>query len=183
MNLSPTAKVVLGMIALGERTGYDVKRTVERSTAFFWGASYGQIYPELERLERAGLVKGKAQTGGRGRREYTVTARGRRALTEWLSADAPLAFNTRDEGLLKQFFGDLVPIEVQLENVRRVIAQNESGLAFFRTIVAEGSTADVLEYGIDFLEWNIQWWRGFEGRLKRRARAPRPSDSSAQDRP
>ena len=183
MNLSPTAKVVLGMIALGERTGYDVKRTVEHSTAFFWGASYGQIYPQLERLERAGLVKGKAQTGGRGRREYTVTARGRRALTEWLSADAPLAFNTRDEGLLKQFFGDLVPLEVQLENVRRVIAQNESGLAFFRTIVAEGSTADVLEYGIDFLEWNIQWWRGFEGRLKRRARAPRPSDSSAQDRP
>jgi DNA-binding PadR family transcriptional regulator len=183
MNLSPTAKVVLGMIALGERTGYDIKRTVEHSTAFFWGASYGQIYPELERLERAGLVKGKAQTGGRGRREYTVTARGRRALTEWLSADAPLAFNTRDEGLLKQFFGDLVPLEVQLENVRRVIAQNESGLAFFRTIVAEGSTADVLEYGIDFLEWNIQWWRGFEGRLKRRARAPRRSDSSAQDRP
>ena len=183
MNLSPTAKVVLGMIALGERTGYDVKRTVEHSTAFFWGASYGQIYPELERLERAGLVKGKAQTSGRGRREYTVTARGRRALTEWLSADAPLAFNTRDEGLLKQFFGDLVPLEVQLENVRRVIAQNESGLAFFRTIVAKGSTADVLEYGIDFLEWNIQWWRGFEGRLKRRARAPRPSDSSAQDRP
>ena len=183
MNLSPTAKVVLGMIALGERTGYDIKRTVEHSTAFFWGASYGQIYPELGRLERAGLVKGKAQTGGRGRREYTVTARGRRALAEWLSADAPLAFNTRDEGLLKQFFGDLVPLEVQLENVRRVIAQNESGLAFFRTIVAEGSTADVLEYGIDFLEWNIGWWRGFEGRLKRRARAPRPSDSSAQDRP
>ena len=67
MNLSPTAKVVLGMIALGERTGYDIKRTVEKSTAFFWGASYGQIYPELERLERAGLVKGKAVTGGRAR--------------------------------------------------------------------------------------------------------------------
>ena len=82
---------------------------------------------------------------------------------------------------MKQFFGDLVPLEVQLENVRRVIAQNESALAFFRTIVAEGSTADVLAYGIDFLEWNIQWWRGLERRLKRRARAPRPSESAAPD--
>ena len=181
MNLSPTAKVVLGMIALGERTGYDIKRTVEHSTAFFWGASYGQIYPELERLERAGLVKGKVVAGGRARREYTVTAKGRRALTEWLSADGQLAFNTRDEGLLKQFFGDLVPLEVQLENVRRVIAQNEAALAFFRTIVAEGSTADVLAYGIDFLEWNIEWWRGLERRLKRRARAHRPSESAAPD--
>jgi DNA-binding PadR family transcriptional regulator len=182
MELSPTAKVVLGMIALGERTGYDIKRTVEQSTAFFWGASYGQIYPELERLERAGLVKGKV-AGGRGRREYTVTAKGRRALTAWLSAEGPLVFNTRDEGLLKQFFGDLVPPDVQLENVRRVIAQNQAALAFLRTIVAEGSTADVLAYGIAFLEWNIEWWRGLERRLKRRARAPRPSESPARGRP
>src|SRR5204862_7708103 len=77
MDLSPTAKVVLGMIASGARTGYDIKRTVERSTAFFWGASYGQIYPELERLERGGLVKGKVVAGGRARREYSVTAKGR----------------------------------------------------------------------------------------------------------
>jgi PadR family transcriptional regulator AphA len=58
MELSPTAYVVLGMLNLGARTGYDIKGIVDRSTRFFWAASYGQIYPELNRLEHAGLVKG-----------------------------------------------------------------------------------------------------------------------------
>ena len=56
LQLTPTARVVLGMVAHGRRTGYDIKRAVETSTRFFWGASFGQIYAELERLLSAGLV-------------------------------------------------------------------------------------------------------------------------------
>ena len=55
--LTPTARVILGMLALGARTGYDIKRAIDLSTRFFWGASYGQIYPELHRLEERGLVR------------------------------------------------------------------------------------------------------------------------------
>jgi PadR family transcriptional regulator, regulatory protein AphA len=180
MELSPTAKVVLGMIALGERTGYDIKRTVERSTAFFWGASYGQIYPELERLERAGLVESEPR-GPRRRKEYTVTATGLRALREWLTSRDPLWFSTRDEGLLKVFFADLADQEQRLANVRQIIEQNEEGLAFFQTIEAAGSTADALAYGIDFLEWNLGWWRRFERRLRARARTRRRPGTSPPD--
>ena len=43
MELSPTAYVILGMLRLGKRTGYDMKQLVDRSTRFFWAASYGQI--------------------------------------------------------------------------------------------------------------------------------------------
>jgi PadR family transcriptional regulator, regulatory protein AphA len=181
MELSPTAKVVLGMIALGERTGYDIKRTVERSTAFFWGASYGQIYPELERLERAGLVESD-QRGPRRRKEYRVTAPGKRALRAWLSSREPLWFSTRDEGLLKVFFADLVDEEQRLANVRQIVEQTEEALAFFRTIEASGSTADALSYGIDFLEWNLGWWRRYEKRLRARARTHRRSGTSARGR-
>ena len=64
-----TGYVILGMLALGARTGYEIKNVVDRSTRFFWAASYGQIYPELRRLEAAGLVEGKSSpTGGRKRR-------------------------------------------------------------------------------------------------------------------
>ena len=45
--LNGTAYVILGMLGLGARTGYDIKRIVDQSTRFFWAASYGQIYPEL----------------------------------------------------------------------------------------------------------------------------------------
>ena len=69
--LSGTGYVILGMLALGVRTGYDIKAIVDRSTRFFWAASYGQIYPELRRLEEAGLVEGKSSpTGARKRKEY-----------------------------------------------------------------------------------------------------------------
>src|SRR2546421_362366 len=56
-DLSPTGRVVLGMLALGNRTGYDIKQVVDKSTRHFWAASYGQIYPELRRLEDQGLVR------------------------------------------------------------------------------------------------------------------------------
>jgi len=69
-NLSGTGYVILGSLALGARTGYDIKGLVDRSTRFFWAASYGQIYPELRRLEKAGLIEGEnAPTGGRKRKE------------------------------------------------------------------------------------------------------------------
>jgi PadR family transcriptional regulator, regulatory protein AphA len=181
MELSPTAKVVLGLVALGDRTGYEIKQTVERSTTFFWGASYGQIYPELERLERAGLLVSE-QRGPRRRREFQVTPTGEQALREWLSSRDPLSFSTRDEGLLKLFFADLVDDEERLANVRQIVEQNEQALAFFRTIQATGSTAEALVYGIDFVEWNLDWWRRYERRLRARARKRRQSGTSAPAR-
>ena len=57
--------VILGLLAIGPRSGYEIKATVDRSTRYFWAASYGQIYPELRRLEREGLIEGEnAPTGG-----------------------------------------------------------------------------------------------------------------------
>ena len=51
--LSATGRVILGMIAFGRTTGYDIKQLVDKTTRYFWAASYGQIYPELKRLEDA----------------------------------------------------------------------------------------------------------------------------------
>ena len=181
MELSPTAKVVLGMIALGERTGYDIKRTVEHSTAFFWGASFGQIYPELARLERAGLISGSSR-GTRRRKEYEITAAGRRALREWLASPEPQAFAFRSEGLLKAFFGDLAPTEDRLANARRLVEWNAHVLALFREIDAQGATAEALSYGVEFIEWNLDWWKRHERRLKARARARRPPETPARGR-
>ncbi len=70
--------VILGLISLGPRSGYEIKATVDRSTRFFWAASYGQIYPELRRLERDGLIEGEdAPNGARPRRVYRLTQAGR----------------------------------------------------------------------------------------------------------
>ena len=76
MELSPTAYVILGMLAWRPMSGYDVKAIVDRSTRFFWAASYGQIYPELRRLLEGRPGRGQAEAqGGRRRTLYSLTRR------------------------------------------------------------------------------------------------------------
>src|SRR5688500_841211 len=110
---SPTAYVVLGMLRLGKRNGYEIKQLADQSTRFFWNASYGQIYPELKKLEEAGLVRGfEDPQGGRQRRAYELTPEGGDVLDEWLRSPAPTANEMRDEALLRMFFADsLEPAE------------------------------------------------------------------------
>src|SRR2546430_17650938 len=80
IKLTPTARVILGFLQLGARTGYDIKQQADVSTRFFWGASYGQIYPELRRLTDAGLVRPTSQPrGGPPPPADTLPARGREA--------------------------------------------------------------------------------------------------------
>jgi DNA-binding PadR family transcriptional regulator len=170
--LSPTARVILGLLAFEPRTGYDIKQVTDYSTRFFWGASYGQIYPELQRLAAAGLVRSsEVPRGAVRRRVYELTADGRRALAEWL-AEPEEIFEYRDEGLLKLFFGELVSSEELLELVRRRKGWFEEAGAHFRAIEAqlgeiEGPDAEVLRYGIELMGWNAAWFEGLEARLTR----------------
>jgi PadR family transcriptional regulator, regulatory protein AphA len=168
--LSGAAYVVLGMLGLGARTGYDIKGIVDKSTRFFWAASYGQIYPDLRRLEKEGLVRGTlSPTGGRKRKTYELTAEGRRVLFDWAAAP-PRMPELRDENLLKLFFADLLPREQAIEQLRMRRRGHEEFLRVLRTIEEEARDDPtfvrlVLQYGIEYAEWNIEWCRKNERRL------------------
>ena len=175
--LSPTAKVILGFLRLGAENGYAIKNAVEGSTRFFWGASFGQIYPELRRLEDAGLVASVDDTqGGRARRAYRLTRAGERTLDAWLRSPDERLFAYRDEGLLKFFFGDLVPRRDVLAGVRATRAQFESALDFFRTELEPRAAAGreegeqfpylALEFGLSLLQFIVDWWAVMERRLE-----------------
>jgi len=78
--LNNTGRVLLGMIAEGHVTGYAIKAEIERSTRLYWGASIGGIYPELRRLQTAGLVTVRDDPrGGATRHAYALTSSGRDA--------------------------------------------------------------------------------------------------------
>lgn len=168
---SSTGYVILGMLGLGARTGYDVKGIVDHSTRFFWAASYGQIYPELRRLEQAGLVEGKSlPTGGRKRREYQLTAAGRAELVRWLDTP-PQMPELRDESLLKLFFADALPVERALELLRLRRAGHEQFLELLREIDARPGDDPpfvdlVLRYGMAYAEFNVAWCEEQETRLR-----------------
>src|SRR3954462_8484765 len=110
VELTPTGRVILGMIAFGRRSRYDIKTFVARTTRYFWAASYGQIYPELKRLEDQGRVRGRPEpSGGRARTVYELTEAGAAALQDWLESDARTLYELRDAGMLKLFFSDSLP--------------------------------------------------------------------------
>jgi DNA-binding PadR family transcriptional regulator len=195
-SLSPTARVILGMLQLGARTGYDVKRFSEYSTRFFWGVSFGQIYPELRRLEGQGLVEAEDDPRGAVRRRaYRLTDAGRARLHEWLTADEPLLFEYRDEALLKLFFGDLLAREETLGNLRRMRDEHRQDVAFFRETLEPEATRQAAEtglefplvalrYGIELLEWMADWADRAETELREAPARPSPqAGTEAPGRP
>ena len=122
MDLSNSAAAVLGMVVLGARTGYAIRRSAELSLRSFWALGPPQIYAELSRLEEAGLISGRDETQGRRpRRTYTATSRGRSALKRWATARQPAPLELRDALLLQLFFADVADpsdVGVLLERVR-----------------------------------------------------------------
>ena len=154
--------MILGLLAGGERSGYEIKAIVDRSTRFFWAASYGQIYPELRRLEHDGLIEGEdAPNGGRGRRVFKLTAAGREALEEWLLGPET-TIEYRDESLLRLFFADALPRGQALALLEGRKRGHEAYLEVLRAIDAIPGTDPhfvdlVLRWGIDFNQWGAEW--------------------------
>ena len=133
MVLSNPAYLVLGMLRVGARSGYEIKRLADSSARYFAALSQIQIYPVLKELENAGLVRGKSDPRGhRPRRLYTLTAAGERELVDWLGRDEELPLDVRDLGLLKLFFADALDTEGQLRLVREIRARSERILAELR---------------------------------------------------
>jgi DNA-binding PadR family transcriptional regulator len=176
-SLSPTAKVILGFLRFGPRSGYDIKQSVEISTRFFWGASFGQIYPELRRLEEAGLVEVESE-GSRGRKVYRLTPPGGRTVNDWLHDDESTVFQYRDEGLLRLFFSDLADPEAALANVRRMRQWREEVVEFLHSQIEPHAQEDVefgyrfplraLEFGMAWLDAQVAWLAKFEAELTAR---------------
>jgi DNA-binding PadR family transcriptional regulator len=163
MNLSPTARVILGVLAVEPRSGYDIKALTDKSTRFFWAASYGQIYPELRRLSERGLIEGSDEPhGGRKRTVYRITRDGRDALAAWLNSPEQV-HELRDEGLLKLFFADTLGRDEVVAAVREKRAAHSAALAELREIEPHAlaaervGPAEVLGYGLALNEFAIRW--------------------------
>jgi PadR family transcriptional regulator, regulatory protein AphA len=171
MKPSAVTWAVLGLVALEPRSGYDVKRIVDRSVRHFWAASYGQIYPELRRLEEAAWIAGNdAPRGGRSRRVYRITPEGRQALQAWLHG-LETRVELRDESLLRLFFADTLPDEEALGLLRGRREGYRQMLAYLLSL-DDGTGADppfvdlVYRWGVDYCEWGIEWCDRQERRLR-----------------
>ncbi len=79
--------VLLGLLARGPASGWDLGSRLAKDPALGWNAELAQIYPALRRLLRGGFVALRRRRSPKGppRREYRITAAGRREFREWLA--------------------------------------------------------------------------------------------------
>jgi len=79
--------VLLGLLARGPASGWDLGARLSEDPALGWNAELAQIYPSLRRLLRGGFVALRRRRSPKGppRREYRITAAGRREFREWLA--------------------------------------------------------------------------------------------------
>jgi DNA-binding PadR family transcriptional regulator len=95
---------ILGLLSREELSGYDLSSRMRTRVGFFWEARHSQIYPELVRLEKRGLVTHHVveQADRPDKKVYKVTASGLDALKEW-ATQPPAPRAARDELVLKAY--------------------------------------------------------------------------------
>lgn len=158
-DLAPSAYMVMAMIRDGFNTGYRIKQFIERAASFFWSVSYGQIYPELRRLETAGMVTGRDLTSsGRRRREYSLTATGATELQRWLADPADPSLWLRNEGLLRLMLVDWEDRELVRKNLGELRQMSVDRLETISELVPPRERGRVIqELGVRLLEETVRW--------------------------
>lgn len=167
MALNRTSHLALGLIRRGHRTGYEMKQVIDGATQFFWTVSYGQIYPELKKLEAAGLLTSEeAVTGARRRTVYSLTDAGEAELVRWLADNDALQFDMRAEGLLKLFLASGLGRDEQLAVVRSFRGQVEQRLAMIdRATPPREIGRRIQAYGRQLHGLTIDWCQEVEAAI------------------
>lgn len=168
--LNRTSYAILGLLARGPKSGYEIKQVVEKTIRHFWKESYGHIYPMLNRLMADGMVVRVTKEQGRtsARSRYAITSDGRLALEAWLVA--PLEpEGTRNELALRLYFGQYAPVAASRTLLQshhtyhcELLARYKADLPELEAQAATGDTAAVYELitlslGIYISEARIAW--------------------------
>lgn len=160
--------VILGLLSHEELTGYEIKKRMDTALKYFWGASYGSIYPTLSGLVERGLARKRdAGENKRNKLIYTITEEGRRYLKEWLRQPVEKD-ELRYETLLKLFFGNeegpeqaLRHIEAFREKIRQELPYLLGAEKVLREHLAEDTTHKyyllTVEFGIRTYRTYLEW--------------------------
>lgn len=107
MKVSTLGHALLGLLSTQPMTGYELTGAFDQSLANVWSARHSQIYPELAKLQAAGLIE-QTEAGPRGSKRYAATSEGEAEVRRWLEGPAP-GDTLRSERLLRVFFLWMLP--------------------------------------------------------------------------
>lgn len=167
--------VILGLLSWRKLTGYDIKQVMQQSTSNFMNASFGSIYPELNKLEKGGLIEAtKVVENGKYKKVYEINANGKEEFLRWL--EQPIDFMRSYEDILaKVFFYEMLPLEKAAELIEQLISDIDKkieDLEGIREAVSKGAnffSASTLYFGIDHLRFVSNWYGKFLMDIKKRS--------------
>jgi DNA-binding PadR family transcriptional regulator len=115
-------------------SGLELTRRFDKSIGYFWSATHQQIYRELNRLERDGLIRALPLPPSRGqRKEYEVLPAGRAELARWV-AEHQDPKPIRDPLLLRLRAATVVGTGGLADDLRRHLALHQQQLALYEEI-------------------------------------------------
>jgi DNA-binding PadR family transcriptional regulator len=156
-NLTSTSYLVLGLIERdGPSTPYELKRRVAATIGHFWSFPHALLYTEPARLSALGLLTEEREAGGRRRRQFTITDRGRGAIRAWLARPAQEPTELRDAGLLQLFFADLGSRDDLRALAAAQLVVHRAALARYQ----DERPADRGLNGADAAARTVEQWRG-----------------------
>jgi PadR family transcriptional regulator, regulatory protein AphA len=178
--LSITEGVVLGLIAFGERSGYDLSRLAAKSVEHLWTPSQSQIYKTLPRLVTWQLARARRveQHARPDKLLYEITPEGRKVLRRWLDEVEEEPRSGRVVFALKLFFCDFASTgtdRAQLAAYRRYLTRRleryealDEGPRLFESAYPE----HVLRHGIERIRATVAWIDETVAALESSATAP-----------
>jgi PadR family transcriptional regulator AphA len=153
---------LLGLLADGPKTGYELTRLFADTMDYVWPAGHSQIYPELARLAEQGLIR-RAGGGPRGSKRYALTPAGLAELRRWLRETVPDR-RIRNEPLLRVFFLWVIDPEEaeaylgrEADEYRRKLEEFRAFEKRQRRTPSERASRLVLESGIRITQARLEW--------------------------
>ncbi|MEV6339541.1 PadR family transcriptional regulator [Nocardia vinacea] len=167
-DLGPQDHIVLGLIARhGPLTPYELKAKLEESVDYFWPVPHAQLYRIPVRLAEQGLLDEETEQGGRRRRLFHLTDKGRAELKRWLADPQSPPAETRDPAQLKLFFADLGAPGDVVALANSEAAEHRRLLELYRSLYADIDPSDkvrvvsrarILRLGILHEQAYVEFW-------------------------
>ena len=159
--------IILGFLQMQDMTGYDIKQQMTVSTTNFYDASFGSIYPMLKKMEKQQHIRFREEVeGGKFKKVYTITARGREVFYHWL--EQPIALDrARHDHLVRIFFYSCLPVDKVKQLINGFIQAMEEELNVLGelekkiTDCADFYQMSTMEYGKYHYAFTIKYYKKF----------------------
>ena len=156
---------ILGLLHYKDMHGYRIKTHLERNFGHMWSINYGQIYPNLKKMEEEGLVcRGEVvhSAGAPDRKLYGITSEGKEAFTRWLESSPERNMLLRDPFLLRFVFIGFSTKERALELIDEQVERYEEQMGRRRENLKrwhrQGAYVRLTgELGVELNEMYLQW--------------------------